>query len=514
MKHSFKKIIISLLVFLTILQLSGLPIHFIINVAKAIPVEEVTAPKRLWMQIVQVAEDISNFVETKLKWAWDNWKEILRDTIVKRILDAMVDQTVQWIQGGGEPAFVGDWGSFLDDAFQAGVGDVALGVDRAFQMNLLCSPFAPQIQQAINHPLLPVQKFSQRIKCTLDDIVANIEDFYTNFENGGWGAYNEIWQPQNNFYGTMLMTYDEMMIQGAKRQEAAKNEAMAGKGFLSQKKCVQKDEDAIYECLAAFSPTGNPEDTDASDKEYCASSVPCLKEEIVTPGDTIGQMAADALGSDIAYVVNVKSYVAAIVNAIINRLMSEGLSAMKGSTSGGGTSYSPATTGYGGVVSQELENQKQQLKDGYEKFLKEKQYIYNAKNQSLSYTQQALQALQYIKNSCATCQPPVTNAEINNVQAEIDRLKKEITDLNNFINELKDLIAEINSITPDNRDREMALVFQHQNEFESKYDINQLHVDVFTGDKRSAADNEKTNKQTELTNAQNRLNLCQTTQFC
>lgn len=450
---------------------------------------------------------IGGWAKDALLWIKDHWLEMLRDVIVKRILDMMVDDIVQWIQGGGEPGFVTDFGGFMEDAFQAGVGDVIKQTNMAW----LCSPFKAQLQLSVSY--LPVQKFSQRIECTLDDIVANIEDFYANFENGGWIAYNEIWKPQNNFYGAILMTHDEMMIQGAKKQKAAENEVLAGAGFLSQKKCEQKDEQEIYDCLAAFSPTGNPEDTDASDKEYCESQATCLKEKIVTPGDTVAQGIADAMGSDFRYMEGAKTYMAAIINAVINRLFSEGLALMKGSDSEG-TSYDYSDTDYADTVDQDLETTKNEIKKEYEDFLGEKQYILNAKNQSLSSAEQTLQILQNIKNNCSSCSPQPSDTEIQTVQSEIDRLRAEIAGLQLIITELDGLIAEINNISPENRDREMALVFQHRDEFESKYDINQLYIDIYTGDKRNAADQEKNDKQNELTAAQNRLNTCNTLNTC
>lgn len=456
-----------------------------------------------WVEIVvSAAKDIAMDLVR-------NFKEILRDTIVKRILDAMVDDVVQWIQGGGEPKFVTDFGGFMEDAFQAGVGDVAKKLGMAW----LCSPFKDQLLLSVSYA--PVERFSQRVECTLDDIVKNINDFYANFENGGWIAYNEIWKPQNNFYGVTLMVHDEMLASAAAKQKAAETEVIAGAGFLGQKKCVQKDEQAIYDCLAAFSSSGNSEDTDASDKEYCESQAPCLKEEITTPGDTIGKLAADAMGNDINnYIPNVKSYVAAIVNAIINRLMKEGLSAMKGSTSNGGTSYSAKTVGYGDVVSQDLNNQKQELKSEYEKFLGEKQYILNSKNQSLSSTEQTLQTLQYIKNNCLTCLPQPTGAEIQSVQSEVDRLRAETIGLQSTVTELNGLIANINAISPDNRDREMVIVMQQRDAFEAKYDTSTLYQDILTGDKRNAADSEKTDKQNALVVTQNRLNACNIMKAC
>ena len=437
---------------------------------------------------------LANAAKEVWRWAKDNWVKMMRDLIVRRITDAMVDDVVNWIQGGGDPRFVTDWEGFLGDAFQAGVGDVVKDLDMA----RLCSPFGAQVQLSINY--LPVEKFSQRVECTLDDIVANIEDFYDDFENGGWIAYNEIWKPQNNFYGIMLMTHDEMLIRGAQKQETAKNEAIAGAGFLSQKQCQgntfgAKENCELYE---------NGSCAKDSEGMWCAAN----SVKIITPGDTIAGIVTKVAVKDFDYIDNVQSYLAAIINATINRLFSEGLALMKDSTSSGGTSYDYGDVGYEDIGSQDLENQKQQLKSEYEKFLNEKQYILDAKNKSLSSSEQILQILQSIKDNCPTCLPQVSNAEINNAQSEVNRLKNDVADLEEIVNELNDLITEINNVSPDNRDREIALVFQHYEEFTSKYDVDSIYQDIINGNKRQAADNEASNKRDELISTQARINLC------
>src|SRR3989338_9106526 len=45
-------------------------------------------------------------------WFEEQFGVRLRDVIAKRIIDMIVDQTVEWIQGGGEPKFVTDWNGF------------------------------------------------------------------------------------------------------------------------------------------------------------------------------------------------------------------------------------------------------------------------------------------------------------------------------------------------------------------------------------------------------------------
>ena len=129
----------------------------------------------------------------------------MRDIIAKRIMDYIVDQTVQWIQGGGEPKFVTNWDSFMKDA-----GDIAFdSVIREIGAAGLCSPFGLQVKLA----LLPVQKFSTQISCTLDNVVKNINIFYVDFSVGGWDGYLLSLEPQNNFYGAMLLANDKLVTE-------------------------------------------------------------------------------------------------------------------------------------------------------------------------------------------------------------------------------------------------------------------------------------------------------------
>ncbi|NCQ02695.1 hypothetical protein GW816_01410, partial [Candidatus Wolfebacteria bacterium] len=139
---------------------------------------------------------LTDISEKIARWVKEDLVKSLRDVIAKRIIDYIVDQTIVWIQGGGQPKFVTDWDGFLKDAANIAFDQVIKDVGLA----QLCSPFKLQVQIS----LLPVQQFQQRIDCTLDDVVKNIEDFYNDFEKGGWIAYNETWQPQGNYYGEML----------------------------------------------------------------------------------------------------------------------------------------------------------------------------------------------------------------------------------------------------------------------------------------------------------------------
>ena len=413
---------------------------------------------------------LTDISEKIARWVKEDLVKSLRDVIAKRIIDYIVDQTIVWIQGGGQPKFVTDWDGFLKDAANIAFDQVIKDVGLA----QLCSPFKLQVQIS----LLPVQQFQQRIDCTLDDVVKNIEDFYNDFEKGGWIAYNETWQPQGNYYGEMLMIHDEMITRGALAKEAAEKEALAGKGFLSVKRCLEWD----------------------------TEQTKCLKEEIVTPGDVVGAMASKAVGSDIDYILSAKEleqYVAAIVNAVINRVIKEGVGLIKGSSE-----YSYDTSSYTQPYEDALTDIQRQEKERmiaeYQMVIDDRNAVLANKNQSASSTTQLVVILKKIK--ATTCEPPVTDNEINSAESEVNRLRTEIADLQKLISEIQALKAEAENISPDYRLREMGLLTDKYNEFTNKY--SSIILEVYSESAKRASQEELQRKQIELINAQARLTSC------
>ncbi len=208
----------------------------------------------------------------------------------KRLLDTIVDEIVVWIQGGGRPLFVTDWRGFLAEYGNVVTGDIVISLG----LGAVCSSFGFQLQLAVMAP----PRFSSQINCTLDKIVGNAIGFYNNFRTGGFVAYQELWQPKNNFYGALIMAIDEKEMKTADRRYAALKEAEVGAGFLGTKKC-----DNAGHCF------------------------------VTTPGVTIGATLAKAMGTRIDYIVNAEdlgAYAAAIADALINRTIKEGVKGLQG----------------------------------------------------------------------------------------------------------------------------------------------------------------------------------------
>lgn len=315
-------------------------------------------------EILSVPQTLT-FGQEVAKWFKNDMVKGLRDTLAKRLIDYIVDQTIQGIQGGGKPLFVSDWKKFLKNAeaiaFDSVIKDVGLAG--------LCAPFKLQVRFA----LLPVSKFQQRIECTLDKIVSNIDNFYNDFKEGNWIAYTESWQPQNNFYGQLLIADDEIMRRMADESGAKKNEAMSSSGFLSVKKCVQPDYEYIEQCYNAGGTAENCTNVAAA----------CNKYEIMTPGDSVGKSVAGAITSDTVWAANIQSWTAAIVNAAINRVFKEGLASVTGNDS---EDYYPPE--YQSLLEGEIDQQNQGIADSIQNYVDSWKTQRTSKENSVNYATQ------------------------------------------------------------------------------------------------------------------------------
>lgn len=412
-------------------------------------------------------------------------KDCIRDVVAKILIDWLVDQTVRWIQGGGEPKFITNWENFLQDAVNVGVGEVAYRTNAAF----LCSPFKLQVRASLG-----IGTFEQRINCTLDKIVGNIDNFYNDFRNGGWLAYTQSFQPQNNYYGTMLNVYDQMVVQSAASRQAAQNQGLASKGFLSTTRCKGGG-------ISQQSYLTLPENDAARyKKDTLGNYCPQNQMEALTPGSIVGEAAANAINADTTWASNIKSWVAALVNAIIGRLINEGLGYMKGSTQSSGGDFDPYGN-YGGGHKNANKSYIEGVISDYQNFLAKFVAATSTKSQSVEAVSSTIAIFKELK--AENCTPAVSDADITLLETDeaqlITQLNIELTTFPPIISEINANIAQLQAIT-DFTDQEVSDTDKQYSDFVSKYtseitEINELEAESQT-------------KQAALVNAQARLASC------
>lgn len=484
----FSKTIIFLIIFLLVFNSSGFlrPVSLKLTPQKAEAI--------LWDQFVRALGEWISTVAIEIGvWIKENWQKVMRDIIAKRIMDYIVDQTVQWIQGGGKPKFVTNWNGFLKDA-----GDIAFdSVIREMGLAGLCSPFGLQLKLAF----MPVQKFSQRISCTLDNVVKNIDDFYIDFSVGGWEGYLVSLEPQNNFYGGLLLANDEFISKATKAKAAAVNEAVSGKGYLGVKKCKETEKergeritgkggnnwdvvskDYAVQDYGCVQPTGK--DTPAAEEESKKAYNQCVEEykqseegtkqrgtfdkdmgdggfkqdtsgsycnpkdmENSTPGALVGDAIGSAITTDTQWAANISSWVSALVNAMINRLMQKGLSEMSKSDPDAAPDYYPPE--YASLRGSNYEQEKQQMIDQVKQIgahTGQSSNISDMKQQAADYASSTLAMLLEIQSlGCS-----VTGAEISAAQSNADNLAADASNAESGLSEQEQLIEDIRATDPSN----------------------------------------------------------------
>lgn len=389
-----------------------------INRAYAIPVDiaAVSDPLTIGFYIESVENQARQFVvsgiNTKantgsfLKRLTDFAQKIAGQALKKLILDRLVDALIAYISGQSN-TIIDDWGSFFDQAGKDAVGILAQDLGAGF----LCRNFDVHLRLL----LLPIEKFSQRVTCSLDDIVGNIDSFVENFANGGFIAYQEQWYPQNNFYGAALSLIDESTTRSARAQSLAESQLVAGGGFFSQVKC---------------NPPGKN-----------------LNCKVVTPGSYVGNHLAKWIGPEkdfwgILTADDIAAYTTAIVNAGINRLTKMGIDGLKGTLNKSTADFTTATpqapcaglTGdafvacvqYGSVTSTSFQTDQFSVQSLLASSLAPRQQAQTTLNQLIADQTELVDAL----DALAVCRPQDTGVFV--------QLQEEQEILDNLLNQFED----------------------------------------------------------------------------
>ena len=232
-------------------------------------------------------------------WAKDYFKEKLKDLVVNRLTRAMVG----WVKGeglsAGQPRFVTNWQRFMDDVVNEAGGSVIESVAPE-----LCQSFGPLVRVAVEPIGARGPRF--RTSCTLDRVVSNIQDFYDDFENGGWLAYGAAYQERNNYFGSLLAVNEEVMSAISKAKEAKRDETVAAGGYLGSVVCVKW---GWKEAPGTTTSNGLP--------VLPRGNFECLERKTTTPGSTVGSVVNQALLAPLHRIVNADR-LTELMNALVD----------------------------------------------------------------------------------------------------------------------------------------------------------------------------------------------------
>jgi len=286
-----------------------------------------------------LAKTIENFIREEIRTKLSQLTKQALQIALNQILSMMTNDIVEWIQGDGEPRFITNWQDFLKDAADNAGGTF---VDQYLGVGNFCSSFDMDIKMALQS----VPTFQEEVKCPISEIGANADDFYNDFDQGGWNAWLAVSQPTGNFYGSLMIARDEMIAREIEAKEAAEAEAIANRGFTSDKVCT---EGYIISVMGQI--TGSCNNGTSCDAIKNQPGFTCTKETTITPGSAISDVAgrtidreAELLTQQIANLTGEMGvfgpYIIAIGNALYNRVINEGLSLV---SSIGPTGDSPDT---------------------------------------------------------------------------------------------------------------------------------------------------------------------------
>lgn len=150
-----------------------------------------------------------------------------------------------------------------------------------------------------------LEPFNLQANCTLPSNF-NMANYQSDFiNNGGWEAFDRLMEPQNNYYGLLMMSLNEMDKQRSLEQSTDVNQALAGKGLLGISGTSASDSCALR-----------------------ASNGDCIKyKDIKTPGSYISDTLAATVQQELAWVTSVdelNELIADMSQVLINRLMNLG----------------------------------------------------------------------------------------------------------------------------------------------------------------------------------------------
>ncbi len=237
--------------------------------------------------------------------------------LAKRMIDDIVQSTIKWANTGfdGNPAYITDPENFFRNTASGAIGEAINASDIGF----LCSPFQADIKVSL---LKTYQAREFQPQCTLEDIGVNIENFYQDFNQGGWEAWNKITQEdQNNPYGAYIGLKIRTDRKIATVIEGKKEEKAQNSGFLSKTNCLEKNVWPPQSVVDRYN------DGDTKERLEITKNFPnwdpkkdqdaCLREEVVTPGSVIKEQLNKTLGTGVDELINADD-----INALASALLS------------------------------------------------------------------------------------------------------------------------------------------------------------------------------------------------
>lgn len=247
---------------------------------------------------------------------WKKVAEMLVRAAVRQALVATTQQVVNWISadGGNKVGFVGNFEQGLQNELDNRAGEFLgqlSGID-------FCGDIGAYLKLNLR---MPAGGLRQRAKCSLSAVVSNVQNFYDNFQNGGWEAFLKTnVDIQNNTAGAFLLTLDAKIASESKKNQAfleryKKSGPITGIGIKT---------DSRTDCVP------QPEQCDVEGNCFTPQPVCTTQDVIQTPGDIITNALNKANTTGLDLGISAKFVDESIVVPIISALLQRTLQAAHG----------------------------------------------------------------------------------------------------------------------------------------------------------------------------------------
>src|SRR3989338_5764283 len=247
-----------------------------------------------------------------------NYGDVVGRCFARQIMNEMTARIIGSVRTSGrynsrnspDPAFVRNWRNFKLQAQRRG--------ENIFRSMLgsaeICPYFSGNLKGIFNANNQPdvtrytntragnLDSFKRRSRCPMHR-GWSIKSFEQNFApNGGWEALVRLSEPQNNFYGSLLLSSAELAMQRALEDESDQAEAVSGLGFTSR-----RGRNLPENCLLT------------------ASNGQCIVfKNILTPCSILQQSAAAVVSQELAWLTNVdnlQGVVSDLTNTLLRRIL-------------------------------------------------------------------------------------------------------------------------------------------------------------------------------------------------
>lgn len=248
-------------------------------------------------------------------------KEYILD-LIARIATAVVvrtltNQIIGWIQGDGgkNVGFVGNLEAEFRRQIDARGGEF---LNQLAGIDLCTADLNAALQIRLQTPGL-----RQRVECTLSEIGANAEDFFNDFEQGGFPAFISIaTTPQNNPYGAYLIALDAKLETESSVHQSEQTVNVANSGYFGTRsydiKCSER------------SPAEFEQSSDVPPDKYCGEGFTHTTEyNTKTPGGAVAGLLDKTFGSGIDWTIvsdEISEAIVSIAMALTNQFFASSYS--------------------------------------------------------------------------------------------------------------------------------------------------------------------------------------------